>query len=259
MPNKKKNKNQNNNQNNNQNKNENKNLNDNIDKLLNNNENKDELINNQNNIKNKNLNNYKKLNNSDIESGSNSGYESEEEENEHIKLHKAKCITDWNARIYNSKVLNMINLGHIVRISMYISKYSKYDIYYERDAPYVEICEKNKKEFLGKILDIYRTDRDDKYPMRVGERIWFNRENIIEIPIKFQTSTRDNQSFEKYLTDDYMPFSGAIHTADLDNESTDEEYSTDTSEDLNPEVIKEFRDKRVPFIRGRSRTPHHSV
>ena len=93
--------------------------------------------------------------------------------------------------------------------------------------------------------------------MRIGERIWFTRENIIEIPIKFQTTTRDNVAFEKYLTDEFLPFSGSIHTADLDDESSgsDSEYSSDTSQDICPDITREFRDKREPLKRGRSRTP----
>jgi len=147
---------------------------------------------------------------------------------EHIKLSKAANVTDWNGVIYSRAVLEEVKVGFEVRVHMYVSDDTDLDGWdYESDSPYVIIREQNGPEFLGEITRRYRFEEDLKYPVRAGERIWFRKEHIIEIPSKFQ-SEEAQAALRSYIPDhdDYVPITGPLYLVQHPN-SDDESYDSD--------------------------------
>lgn len=131
-----------------------------------------------------------------------------QETQDKIYLHVAKVITDKNGFIYNSRVLDQIAIGNVVRLSFEVDC-EDLD-YWTHDAPYVKIIMKNMDEYMvGDVQNINRIANTNSYPLMVGERIWFKLENIIEIPSDLYGNTAD---FDKFITEDYVPATGPLYT-----------------------------------------------
>jgi hypothetical protein len=150
-----------------------------------------------------------------------------------ILLHTAKITIDWNGAIYDNKILEEVATDMIVRVSLFVSSRSQKDWIYDNDSPYVKILQIKDEYMLGCILPINRKDDDYKYPIRTGDKIWFKKENIIEVP-----SDRNEQysgKFCKHITDKYVTITGPLYTVvyvdDLEFES---ETDSDTNDDYSP-------------------------
>jgi hypothetical protein len=144
----------------------------------------------------------------------------ESEKEERIYLHNAKLITDNKGYIYNPDVLTLVNIGHIVRISFEVD-FIQIKIW-SHDSPYVKVLLKNTDgSILGEIENINRLETGN-YPLSVGERIWFRKENIIEIP-------SDNNLYNTYLTKDKVTATGPLYTIESDIESDSETESDSNS------------------------------
>jgi hypothetical protein len=109
---------------------------------------------------------------------------------EKINIHIAKRVIDDNCIIYQDNVVDIVEVGDIVRISFELI--DELDEYWYHDAPYLKVIKIHSNKLLGEIQNINRMTTN-KYPLAIGERIWFGIENIIEIP-------RARQSSEKYNT-----------------------------------------------------------
>jgi hypothetical protein len=138
-----------------------------------------------------------------------------------VDLHKAKCITDDRGYIYNPEVLNKLNVNDIVRIS-FILDTDREDIWCH-DSPYVKIhLIDDINNVMGEIVNIDR-QQTNMYPLNVGEKIWFVKNNIIEIPA-------NTQEFKSFLTSDHVQCTGPLYTVlyneDEEDESSSDEYST---------------------------------
>lgn len=137
-----------------------------------------------------------------------------ESEDENITLHTAKCIIDNTTYVYFPKVTNMIKQGLIVRISFEC----KTNIFWNHDAPFVNIIEIDRdSNILGEVLNIRRIENTNSYPLAIGDRIWFKKENIIEIP-----NFEEDPEFNKMLTIDRVQCTGPLYTVKNDDSSDDE-------------------------------------
>ena len=104
---------------------------------------------------------------------------SESGDENRIHLHVAKHIINEDAYIFRPEVLNTISIDDIVRIS-YVIDYSPYSSW-SHDSPFVKIIKRDGADFLGTVLDINRIRNTNKYLLNIGEKVWFNTSNIIEI------------------------------------------------------------------------------
>jgi hypothetical protein len=153
-----------------------------------------------------------------------------------IKLHQAKIVSAWNGLIFNPEAVQLVKQDYIVRISLYISKTSRFnDWIYDFDSPYIKIVEIINNEdgeelLLGEVQKQYRTDDDFKYPVRTGDRIWFKREHIIEIPIEWQ-SDDEKLLLNPLLTKKYISVTGPLYTISDAGISSDEEDSNSNTSD----------------------------
>jgi hypothetical protein len=146
--------------------------------------------------------------------------ESVEENNDKIFMHTAKITTDKNGYIYKPKVLNSIGVGHVVRLSFEVD--FEEIVYWTHDAPYVKILMTNKDGYMvGEIQNINRVAGTNKYPLMVGDRIWFKLENIIEIPSNLYGN---DDGFTKFITKDFVRATGPLYTIE-----TSDVYSCDGS------------------------------
>jgi hypothetical protein len=128
---------------------------------------------------------------------------------EKITLHKAKLTTDSNGYIFNSAVLQELSTGSVVRIFFTLD--SPPLNLWSHDAPYVSIIEMNEKMCLGEILDLDKIDECNKYPLSCGERIWFDRDCIIEIPLKQQSKNKEKK-MKTFLTKNRVTATGPLYT-----------------------------------------------
>ena len=168
----------------------------------------------------------------------------------HIKLDVALRVVNDKGCILQKNILNCIKPDRIVRISMHVSRNSPYDCRQTSDSPYVKVLEIKEANMLGEILSEYRTLPDSHYPLLSRERVWFCRNNIIEVP----TLTAEEE--QKYCTKEYVAYTGPLETIDLDIESeTDSESDpdSDSSEsDADRESVElQGKNKNAPIPRGR--------
>jgi len=204
-----------------------------------------------------------------------------------INILNAKYITDENGYIYNKEVLDILSVGDIVRIFYKLENYEDENLW-THDASYIKIINivyKNTNEenietneikniednindenieILGEILDIRKNILCNKYPLDIGERIWFKRNNIIEIPIEYQNksdipnktnkldklnkSNKPNKSknikkkvsnaelFNFYLNKSLkLPVTGPLYTTiydEFDTETDENDYYSDFESDI---------------------------
>jgi hypothetical protein len=152
---------------------------------------------------------------------------------EKINIHIAKRIIDDNCIIYQDNVIDLIEVDDIVRISFELT-YDN-DIYWYHDAPYVKVIKIHSNKLLGEVQNINRMITS-KYPLAIGERIWFSIENIIEIPRAMQPS----EKYNNHLTTKIVSCTGPLFTindadsssySDSDSNSSirDGGYSSDAS------------------------------
>jgi hypothetical protein len=153
---------------------------------------------------------------------------------EKIVLHDAKLILDANGYIYNPEVLKEIIVGSVVRIFMTLPR-PPLDLW-SHDSPYVSIVEVDKKSStcLGEILDLERVDECNRYPLAVGEKIWFSLSNIIEIPIKEQSKNKEKK-IKAFITNERVMATGPLYTIDYtfddSGSDTDSDSYSDTDSD----------------------------
>lgn len=108
-----------------------------------------------------------------------------------LTFYKAKHIVDYYGSFLEKiPSLELLSVGCIVRISMtldYVTPFHNPDAY-QGDSPYVEILsiDKGSDIIVGKILDRDRSNVDDYYILRTGERVTFQKIHIFEIPIELQ-------------------------------------------------------------------------
>ncbi len=155
-----------------------------------------------------------------------------------IKLHKAKKISDYYGTIYTNEVLDEIDVGDIVRISLVVEDHYLDDTW-THDSPYVLIIKKemlsidndnddDNEIFIGEIHSDKR-QLTDKYPISLGERVMFSKDNIIEIPENLQSSNEKSR-FSKYLTEEKITITGPLYTIQYEYSSEDETDSNPDSE-----------------------------
>ncbi len=130
---------------------------------------------------------------------------------EKITIHKARLVTDSNGYIFNPLVLKEIIVGSIVRIFFTLD--SPPLNLWSHDAPYVSIVEVKEDTCLGEILDLEKIDECNRYPLSCGERIWFNKNCIIEIPLKQQSKNKEKK-MKQLLTDDFVTATGPLYTVE---------------------------------------------
>lgn len=149
-----------------------------------------------------------------------------EEENEKFSIHKAKIISNNLGNIYDKDVLKQLEIGNVVRISFIVLDNHFDD--WTHDSPYLKIIKKNKNLYLGEVQNINRIKNTNKYPLPIGEKIWFNEENIIEIP----NNQNSIKSFDSFLTNEYISITGPLYTIKSDDETseTSDVYSESDSE-----------------------------
>lgn len=130
-----------------------------------------------------------------------------------IILDTSRLITDYDGRVFDEFVRTKIVVGDIVRLSMYISDDDTklQDFIYETDAPYVNIMNELDGKFLGELISINRVHTQQQYyPIRTGDRIWFEKINVIEYPIKYNETRRNELT--PYLKDEYIEITGPLYT-----------------------------------------------
>ena len=140
---------------------------------------------------------------------------SEGENEDLVNLHTAKIVIDNFCRIYKPEVVDILKSGHIVRISFTVES----EMFWTHDAPYVKILSINKDYILGEIADIHR-QVSNMYPLNIGDRIMFNKDNIIEIPRTLQDDEKNSRVFTKFLTDQTVQCTGPLFTVESDEESS---------------------------------------
>ena len=161
-----------------------------------------------------------------------------------IKLDIAKRVVSKNGCILNKAILSKLNVGNIVRISLHVSKKSRFEFKVERDAPYVSIEDIKEKYILGKILDTYRSMPGNYYSLQTGEHVWFKTQNIIEVT--------DCTDLYKFQTNQYVQYTGPLETVDYDSESSDESSGDSENSNEDEPIDMEKFDKRILPNRGRS-------
>lgn len=171
----------------------------------------------------------------------------------HVKLDTAVRIVNEKGCILRKDILNTaLRADRVVRISMHISKNSPYDCRLSTDSPYVRISEIKGTDLLGEILAEYRALPEHYYPLRTGERIWFAKSNIIEIP------KLSADELQKYATKEYVAYTGPLETIDHSDESdTDsdaDEQSESSSSDEDRVLDLAGKNKLTPVPRGRHPT-----
>ncbi|MGL5935628.1 MAG: hypothetical protein ACRCZI_08385 [Cetobacterium sp.] len=161
-----------------------------------------------------------KSKNDDIVSECDSCDESDDDQN--LDIHEAKYITDQNGYVYDEKVLKLLKVDDVVRISYK----AHVDYKWSHDSPYLKIIKISKDEVLGEILDIKRYV-SDMYPINIGDSIWFSKENIIEIPLNRPPNNIRINQFMKHITETKLMCTGPLCTiyesySDSDSDSDDD-------------------------------------
>lgn len=139
-----------------------------------------------------------------------------------LELYTAKCIIDNRCYIYKPEVLNYLAINDIVRISFTLDT-EREDIWCH-DSPYVKIIIiDSTNNIMGEVINIDRQETN-MYPINIGEKIWFSKSNIIEIPA-------NKNEFKYLLTSDHVQCTGPLYTViynedESGTESSDTEYST---------------------------------
>lgn len=148
-----------------------------------------------------------------------------------MEIHKAKIITDWDGRIYTPDILILLEVGLVVRISFVVEDHP-FDVW-SHDAPYLKIESIRRDQISGTVLDIKRYKTYEKYPVQVNEVINFKKENIIEIPSKYQTV---GLPLSAYYTDEYVPVTGPLFTIEYDIE---QDFDEEISDEDEPEPVSD--------------------
>ena len=144
---------------------------------------------------------------------------SDQDQEQILTLHKAKYIIDNSCFIYKKEVLDHLAIGMTVRISLVIDT----DLnLWSHDSPYVNILYIKGNEVLGQIADKNRQSTY-KYPLSIGENIWFKKVNIIEV-------LDPMSELKRLLTIDRVEATGPLFTIEYDDF---ESNSSDSSENLN--------------------------
>lgn len=153
---------------------------------------------------------------------------------EKIYIHFAKKIIDQHGFVYKSDVLKLIKVNTQVRISFSITE-SEIETW-SFDSPYVKIISINKDSCLGQIMDINR-QITNMYPLNVGDKIWFKKDNIIEIPIGSHTNeityqNSEDGKFRKFLTKERVMCTGPLYCIESESDESDSEngYSASDSD-----------------------------
>ena len=141
-----------------------------------------------------------------------------------IEFHEAKIIVDSRCFVYKTQVLNKLEVNDTVRISFTLE--SPLDTW-AHDTPFVKILQINPDtNILGEIMNINRQETD-KYPLNVGEKIWFKKNNIIEI-------VANRPILKNLLTSEKVVCTGPLFTIvyddsdESDSESESDENASDS-------------------------------
>jgi hypothetical protein len=98
-----------------------------------------------------------------------------------LLLHEAERIIDDECSVLKKEALYDIQEGSTVRISIFFDEEPNEDLW-THDAPYVKILKIKGNDLLGEVLEKNkRFGYNHKYPLPIGEKVWFKRSNIIEI------------------------------------------------------------------------------
>ncbi len=150
-----------------------------------------------------------------------------------IILHEAKQVINWDGYVYDKSVLKELEVGYIVRLSMILKSPARGQ--WSHASPYVSIskCDKDNDSFLGEVKDINRVDDDCLYPIRTGDRLWFSSNNIIEIPVCWNSKNK-KKVLEKHILPHKVNVTGPLYTiiypaeSDSDSDNSCDSYSDDT-------------------------------
>ncbi len=143
--------------------------------------------------------------------------------NNDIKFHQAKRTVDQYGQVYKDDILEKITTNNIVRISMYVSKKSRFYGLYRltHDTPYLRIIKIQERQILGEILDKFRYLAGDHYPLKTGSCVWIGKNQIIEVWC--------DGTLAKYKTNNYIAYTGPFETIDDYESSSDDDTDTDVS------------------------------
>jgi hypothetical protein len=136
-----------------------------------------------------------------------------------LKLYTAIKTIDRCGRVYDPKVLDVVDVGNVVRIYFTVDNPNTWG----HDAPFVKVIDKEGDELLCEVEDINRKETD-QYPLEIYEKIWIRREHIIEIPIEGENKP---EVFRQFLTKSKVTATGPLYTVDYqsDDSDTDSGYS----------------------------------
>lgn len=144
---------------------------------------------------------------------------------EKIFLHTAKITINKDAFIFKPEIINLVKVGNVVRISFEVE--CELPVW-NHDSPYVKIIKVDGEALLGEIQDINRISRTNKYPLNIGDQIWFKKNNIIEVPIELNSNTQ----FKGLLTSDRVTANGPLYTIESDYESeSGSEHDSEPNDD----------------------------
>lgn len=162
-------------------------------------------------------------------------------EEDKLCLHEAKFVTDDTGRIYDMMVLDTLEVDYIVRIS-FTADSDLTD--WTHDSPYVQIKELFPDGRVRGIIYNYNRQLTNKYPLNIGESIWFDVKNIIEIPLNIDNYNYERNKKEQlrfYLTDKILPCTGPLFTV-LESDSESDSDSDNESDDSNSDTRSTISD-----------------
>ena len=118
----------------------------------------------------------------------------------HLIANRYGDVTDWSGRILSKRVFNCLKIGDIVRVHIDdIQDLSSM-------APYFKIVKIKDGTFWGIALNTYNT-LDWMKGINEGDTVPFRKQNIIEIPITWQSKTQQRK-LERYVLRKGYPVTG---------------------------------------------------
>lgn len=114
-----------------------------------------------------------------------------------IKYGLAKAVTNHKGIFMDRGVLDQLEAGDVVRLSLHVPGLQDDEGCVDMDAPYVMIREKEGEELCGLVMDKERTEAEHMYPVRTGERIWFKRANVYQIATDLM-GTKRNKALQRF-------------------------------------------------------------
>ena len=104
----------------------------------------------------------------------------------HLIANRHGDVTDWSGRLLSKRVFGCLKIGDIVRVHIDDIKGGS------SIAPYFKIVKMKDGTFWGSALNTYNT-LDWMEGINEGDIVPFRRQNIIEIPITWQSKNQQRK------------------------------------------------------------------